>query len=96
MYIIDLTYVKPIEEADRHMQAHADFLNRYYESGHFILSGRKIPRTGGLILALFPSPEAVHQAISQDPFFQQGIATYTITEIEPTNSVSLLKPLLGI
>ena len=32
--------------------AHVRFLEKYYASGHFLVSGRKIPRDGGVILAV--------------------------------------------
>ncbi len=95
MYIIELTYIKPIEEVDRHIAAHREFLNKYYETGNFLVSGRKVPRTGGVILALFPTRQSMDEAIQNDPFFKNGVARYTITEIEPTQSNDLLKPLLG-
>ncbi len=51
MFIISLTYKKSTEEADKHMAAHMDWLKAAYAAGTFIASGRKVPRTGGVILA---------------------------------------------
>ncbi len=51
MFILSLTYVKPTEEADRVMAPHMDWVNAGYDSGMFLASGRKNPRTGGVILA---------------------------------------------
>ena len=33
------------------MAAHVAFLKKHYASGHFLVSGRKIPRDGGIIIA---------------------------------------------
>ena len=56
MFIVDLTYVKPLEEVDKNIQEHMLFLDKYYSSGKFLISGRKVPRTGGVIIALFKNP----------------------------------------
>ena len=50
MFIVNLTYIKPLDEVEEFLEKHIDFLNQYYTKGHFIASGRKNPRTGGIIL----------------------------------------------
>ena len=52
MFVIELIYKVPLAEIDAHMAAHVKFLKKYYASGHFLVSGRKIPRDGGIILSL--------------------------------------------
>ena len=48
MFVVVLTYVKPVAEVDRHMRAHMKFVNEQYAAQTFIASGRQVPRTGGL------------------------------------------------
>ena len=57
MFVIELIYKADLEEIDAHMAAHVRFLKKYYASGHFLVSGRKIPRDGGIILAVGESRE---------------------------------------
>ena len=52
MFVIELIYKVDLAEIDRHMAAHVKFLKKYYASGNFLVSGRKIPRDGGIILAV--------------------------------------------
>ena len=52
MFVIELIYKVGLEEIDAHMAAHVRFLKKYYASGNFLVSGRKIPRDGGIILAV--------------------------------------------
>lgn len=40
MYIVTLTYKKPIEEVEKHLEAHVIFLKENYAKGFFIASGR--------------------------------------------------------
>ncbi|MGD9968824.1 MAG: YciI family protein [Sulfuricurvum sp.] len=84
MFIISLTYIKPLEEVDALLEEHVAFLKEQYALGHFLASGRKVPRTGGIILACAISREEIETIISLDPFYRHGVAEYTITEFTPT------------
>ncbi len=95
MFIIDLKYIVPLDELDAHMAAHVKYLHKYYAKDGFIASGRKVPRTGGIILALADSKEAVAQIISEDPFYKYKLAEFTITEFRTSQYHPALKDLLG-
>ena len=84
LYLILLDYLRPLADIDRHMANHREFLTRHYEAGHFLLSGRKEPRTGGVILATADSAEQVSLWISEDPFSTAGVAAYTVVHWQPT------------
>ena len=43
MYIVSLTYHRPIAEVDSHLDGHIARLKTYFQDGTFIASGRKIP-----------------------------------------------------
>jgi uncharacterized protein YciI len=88
-FLILVTYIKDLKEVDSHMKEHICFLDKYYASGNFILSGRRNPRVGGLILAKFESRELVEQILKEDPFFINQIANYEVIEFEPTRGLSL-------
>ena len=80
MFVIDLTYIVPLEELDEHMADHVKYLRKYYKKNVFVASGRKVPRNGGIILALAESKEAVEKIIKEDPFYKLELAEFTITE----------------
>lgn len=84
MFIAILTYKKPLEEVDRHLQAHRDYLAVHYAAGDFIASGPQTPRVGGVIMIKADNREAVDSIIVQDPFNINGIADYQIVEFTPT------------
>jgi uncharacterized protein YciI len=52
MYIISLTYKVTIENVERHIPEHNSFLQKYYDSGLFIASGRKNPEPVVLFVRL--------------------------------------------
>ena len=84
MFIAILTYKKPLEEVDRHLQAHRDYLAEHYAAGDFIASGPQTPRIGGVIMITADNRAAVDSIIAQDPFKINGIADYQIVEFTPT------------
>ncbi len=84
MFIAILTYRKPLEEVDRFLQAHREYLARHYAAGDFIASGPQNPRIGGVIMIKADNRAAVDTIISQDPFNINGIADYQIVEFKPT------------
>lgn len=84
MFIIQLTYTRPLAEVDQLLDEHKQFLEKYYAEGIFVLSGRKHPRTGGVILARAESMASVEKIIAEDPFHRHGLADYTFTEFLPT------------
>ena len=80
MFVIELTYKAPLAEIDAHMRAHVRFLNTYYASGTFLISGRKIPRDGGIILAVGASREQIEAIVREDPFCARGLADFRVIE----------------
>ena len=66
------------------MKEHVDFLDKYYLLGKFICSGRKNPRTGGIILVNEKDKEMVFDIMKEDPFYKNEIAEYEFIEFIPT------------
>jgi uncharacterized protein YciI len=96
LFIIDLNYIVPLEELDTHTADHVRYLRKYYKKNVFIASGRKVPRTGGIILASAASVEEVEKIISEDPFYKHELAEFTITQFLTSQYHPDLKKLLDI
>ena len=82
MFIVNLTYIKPLDAVEKYLEKHINFLNQYYTKGLFIASGRKNPRSGGIILMRAKNKDAVQEIIAHDPFYQNKIAQYDVIEFE--------------
>ena len=80
MFIIELVYKRGLAEIDAAMAAHMKFLKKDYVAGTFLLSGRKIPRDGGIILAVGGSREEIERIMREDPFCSKGLADYRVIE----------------
>ena len=80
MFIIELIYKAALAEIDAHMDAHVAFLKKYYSAGNFLVSGRKIPRDGGIILAVGKNREQIEAIVREDPFHLHGLAEFRVIE----------------
>ncbi len=95
MFIVNLTYVVPLEQIDAAMAEHMKFLNKHYKLNTFVASGRKVPRTGGIILVLAQSKAEVESIMAEDPFCIRKLAEFTVTEFLTSQAHPDLKKLLA-
>jgi uncharacterized protein YciI len=84
MFIVTLTYLKPVEEVDALMHDHVEWLKKGYAEGLFVASGRRVPRTGGVILARSGDEAALHESLARDPFVIHGAARCEVVEFKPS------------
>lgn len=80
MFVIELIYKADLAQIDAHMKAHMAFLKKHYASGTFLVSGRKIPREGGIILAAGATRARIEAIVGEDPFVARGLADFRIIE----------------
>ena len=80
MVVIELVYKVPLPQIDAMMKAHVAFLDRHYAAGTFLISGRKIPRDGGIIVAVGGSRAQIEAIMAEDPFVASGGAELRIIE----------------
>lgn len=80
MFVLSVTYIAPIEAVEPHVEPHMQWVSAGYERGWFLASGRKNPRTGGIILAK-GTREEIEAYLAEDPFVTGGVAEYEVTEV---------------
>jgi uncharacterized protein YciI len=86
MFIVILNYTAPLEEIDRHLEAHNAWLEENYAAGHFLASGRQDPRTGGVVLARATDRGALGRVLALDPFGIAEVATHTVIDWRPSRA----------
>lgn len=87
MFVVSLTYVCEIE---RHLADHIEYLDENYAKGVFLASGRKEPRTGGVILAQMESRAELDKVLANDPFNINKLANYDVIEFIPSKTSEAL------
>ena len=86
MFIINLTYKVPLEVIDKHLNNHIEYLNIQYGEKNFLISGGKIPRTGGIIISSMNDKNELLKVIEKDPFKLHNLAEYEVVEFNPSKA----------
>lgn len=94
MIIVHLTYIAPLTEVDKYLQAHREFLDYYYKQGLLLASGPTKPRTGGIIIALSQDVAAIETIFKSDPYYLADIARYEFILFTPVKHRAELTELI--
>ncbi|MBF8983829.1 GTP cyclohydrolase [Lutibacter sp. B2] len=94
MFIVSLTYSKEIEVVELYLEKHVEYIKEQYSKGLFIASGRKVPRTGGVILSNVKDKEELMDVLKEDPFYKNEVAKYEVIEFVPSMTSKELNFLL--
>ena len=95
LFVIELIYKAPLADVDAAMTAHVRFLKKHYAAGTFLVSGRKIPRDGGIILAVGDSREAIESIMREDPFCNRGLADVRIIQFRASQRADDIQKRIG-
>jgi uncharacterized protein YciI len=95
MFVIELIYKASLADIDASMRPHMAYLKKHYAAGRFLISGRKIPREGGIILALGESRDEIESIVKEDPFVSRGLAEYRIIEFRESQRADSIDELLA-
>ncbi|WP_064966587.1 YciI family protein [Tenacibaculum ovolyticum] len=94
MFIINITYKTELEKVNQFLNEHIKFLDEQYKLGNFLASGRKVPRTGGIILSKINNKTTLERIIKKDPFNINKLANYELIEFIPSKTCNELKFLI--
>lgn len=81
-FVLISRYTAPLERIEELVPAHREYLQEHFATGLFVVSGRRVPWTGGVIVAR-GSRADVEAAVAADPFTREGVAETEIVEFQP-------------
>ena len=84
LFAVILRYLVDIEIINQNRPAHLEFLEKYYNEGKIVLSGRQNPLTGGVIMIYAGSRDEALNIMHEDPFYKLHLAEINIYEFSPT------------
>ncbi len=93
MYVVLLTYTAPQVEIDYVLPDHAEWLDRQYERGYLLASGRKADHSGEVLLAKPMSVDKLKAALAGDPLVLRDLARHEIVEFSATRTGPELRAL---
>jgi len=95
VFVIEIIYQADLKQIDACMGAHMKFVRKYYAAGNFLVSGRKIPRDGGIILAVGESRDAIEAIAKEDPFYTRGLADVRVIEFRASQRADDIQQRIG-
>jgi uncharacterized protein YciI len=72
--VVVLTYVPDLAAVDAQLDRHVAWLGQQYAEGRVLASGRRNPRTGGVLICR-GDKDAVNVIVATDPFVTSGVAS---------------------
>jgi uncharacterized protein YciI len=91
LFVISLRYLVSLAKIDATVQKHVAFLDKYFTDGVFLVAGRQVPRTGGVIIARANDRAAVERIMKGDPFIKGKLARVDIVEFR-ASKISKKRP----
>jgi len=83
MYLVDMNFTDINKITPELTKQHKDYISQQYESHLLMFGGRKVPRTGGILISKHPTKTELVDVLESDPFIKSGAASYAITEFVP-------------
>jgi len=83
-YIVSLKYKVPLDEAGKVFPEHIAYIEKYHAAGKYIISGRREPRVGGVLVAANCSRDEIDKIVEEDPYNKKEIADFEIIDFIQT------------
>ncbi|MGN6243434.1 MAG: YciI family protein [Motilibacteraceae bacterium] len=83
-FVLLVDYLFPLSRIDQLLDDHRAWLDGHFADGTFLVSGPRVPRVGGTILATGTSRDDLERRIASDPLVLAGAARYEVVEFSPT------------
>ncbi len=84
MYLLNISYVQPLESVHPHAAAHKTWVKRHIDDGTFLFAGPKFSGLGGIIVTRAVSRQDLKAMIAEDPFVQADVADVEIVAFNCT------------
>lgn len=89
-FLVQIDYNVPVESLGDAIRLHREFLQTGYERGWLLMSGPRVPATGGIVIARAPSQKELEDFFMDDPYRLAGLAVHTFTEFNPVKSQPIM------
>jgi uncharacterized protein YciI len=90
-FLVLIEYKTDIENIIRLTDDHRSHLKKGYEAGMLLISGPRIPRTGGVVIAKCSEKKELEEFFERDPYKINSYADYNFIEFDPKSSQPFIK-----
>lgn len=96
MFLVDIHFTDLEKITPELTDAHRAYLAAQYQHHQLMFGGRKVPRSGGILLSQHQDKAELVTMLEADPFMQSGAVRYSITEFVPVMAAPPYAEVLGI
>lgn len=82
MYLIISNYVVPATQVDPHRAQHVAWIQRYIDSGDFMLAGPRRGKIGGVIVSKSMPIEKLTKILAEDSFVSEHLVETQIVDFD--------------
>lgn len=75
-------YLAPLDVIEQVRPAHRTWLGTLQESGHLVLAGRRLSKTGSVVIVLAESEGSARMMSAGDPYVLRGVSRYDVIPFE--------------
>ena len=83
MFLVDMSFIDMAKITPELTNEHKSYLEKQYKSNKLMFGGRKVPRTGGILISQHANEDELKEVLQSDPFIKSGAVSYSITEFIP-------------
>lgn len=95
MFLLLITYTQPLPAVERVLEAHRQYLREAPLAREIVMTGRRRPATGGLVLLRTDDRAAVDAFVQQDPYSLEKVARFEVIEFDVAQVAAGLEALRG-
>ncbi|MFV0678166.1 YciI family protein [Variovorax sp. tm] len=83
LYIVTLSYVRPIEEVNLHLESHKQWLGKHVKAGSILAAGPLEDRSGGVVLVHCKDRDELDSLLAQDSFVIERLVAVSVQGFDP-------------
>ncbi|MGA9762092.1 MAG: YciI family protein [Gaiellaceae bacterium] len=89
-FLIESTFKRPFESFGDAVAEHRAHLKKGYDEGWLLVSGPKLDKSGGIMVARVDSVATIEAFFDADPYRHRGLAEYRVTGFDAVLSDPLI------
>lgn len=93
MYLIIASYVVPTTQVDPHREQHVAWVQKYIDSGDFIMAGPRRGKIGGVIVSRSMDKDKLMKILAEDSFVYENLAELQIVDFDAPMTQEAFKAL---
>ena len=76
MFVLISLFQQPLDEINRYLTPHSEWVQQQYAIGRFLVSGRREQPEGGIIVARSSSEQELQEILAREPLQQLWLVEY--------------------